>query len=121
MFLAGTVWNLLGGTVVVVGTPWIFSYSNLTPPHPPAYYYSWIALFLTFGIGYYMVYLDPYANKNLVILGIIGKLGFAGVFLWNYLAFPGTVPVLFWIPLVGDLVFVGLYWMFLSFARKMGR
>jgi len=56
-----------------------------------------------------------------VILGIIGKLAFAAAFIYNLVAFSGQVPRLFLIPVVGDLVFVVLYWMFLSFAKRMGR
>jgi hypothetical protein len=118
MFLVGALWNLVGGVFIIAATKWIFGCQNLTPPHPPLYYYAWIALFMTFGIGYYMVYLDMYANQNIVILGIIGKLAFAAVFLFNMWAFKGQVPTLFLIPVVGDLVFVVLYWMFLRFARS---
>jgi len=103
---------------IIAATNWVFGRQNLTPPHPPLYYYAWIALFMTFGIGYYMVYLNMYANRNIVILGIIGKLAFAAVFLYNMWAFKGEVPTFFLIPVVGDLVFVVLYWMFLRFAQS---
>ncbi len=118
VFLIGALWNVVGGAVIVLFTGWIFASANLTPPKPSVYYYSWIALFVTFGIGYYMVYQDMYANKNLVILGIIGKLGFAAIFLAGIAAMPGQIPLFFLIPVIGDLVFVGLYGMFLNFAKK---
>ncbi len=121
VFLIGALWNVAGGAVIVLFTDRIFASANLTPPVPSVYYYSWIALFVTFGVGYYMVYRDMYGNKNLVILGIIGKLGFAAIFLAGMLSEPGKVPPFFLIPVIGDLVFVGLYWMFLNFAGKMGR
>ncbi len=118
VFLIGALWNIGGGVVIVLFTGWIFASANLTPPQPSVYYYAWIALFVTFGIGYYMVYRDMYANKNLVILGIIGKLGFAAIFLAGIAAMPGQIPLFFLIPVIGDLVFVGLYGMFLNFAKK---
>ncbi len=121
MFLVGSLWNLLGGVFIVVATGWIFGRQNLTPPHPPLYYHAWIALFMTFGLGYYMVYRDMYGNKNIVILGIIGKLAFAAIFLYNLWAFKDAVPTLFLIPVVGDLIFVVLYWMFLRFCRSRGK
>lgn len=121
MFLAGTLWNLLGGVFIIAATGWIFATAGLQPPRPPVYYYAWIALFMTFGIGYYMVYRDMYGNKNIVILGIIGKLAFATIFMANLLMFCGQAPSFFLIPLAGDLVFVVLYWMFLSFAKRTGR
>ena len=121
MFLVGALWNVAGGVVIIWLTGWIFATAHLTPPEPWVYYYSWIALFMTFGIGYYLVYLDMYGNKNLVILGIIGKLGFAGVFLAGMMLGPGQVPLFFLIPVIGDLVFVWLFWRFLTFARQMGK
>ena len=118
MFLAGALWNVVGGAFVVIATPWIFSSAGLKPPDPSLYYYSWIALFVTFGIGYFMVYRDPYGNKNIVILGIIGKLAFSAIFIYNMVAFRGQAPRFFLIPVLGDLAFVVLFWMFLNFARR---
>lgn len=117
MFFVGAAWNVVGGVLIVLITRWIFERQALVVPQPPLYYYAWIALFVTFGIGYYMVWKDMYSNKNIVILGIIGKLAFSAVFIWNFLAYRGQVPTFFLIPVIGDLVFVVLYWMFLNFAR----
>ena len=121
MFLAGAIWNVAGGVVIVLLTGWIFAGAQLSPPEPWAYYYSWIALFVTFGIGYYLVYHDLYGNNNLVILGIIGKLVFSAIFIAGWILEPGTIPRFFLIPVIGDLVFVVLFWRFLTFARKMGK
>lgn len=121
VFLIGALWNIAGGAFITLFTGWIFSTANLTPPQPLAYYHSWIALFVVFGIGYYMVYRNMYGNKNLVILGIIGKLAFAIIFLYNMITFRGQIPLFFVIPVVGDLVFALLYGRFLDFAKKIGR
>lgn len=121
MFLIGALWNLVGGAFIVAFTNWIFSLSHLTPPSPPAYYYSWIALFMTFGIGYYMIYRDMYANKNIVLLGAIGKLAFAFTFIYYMATLPGQIPFLFIIPMVGDIIFAILFFMFLGFASKSGK
>lgn len=118
VFLVGALWNLIGGAFIVIATPWIFSSAGLQPPHPSLYYYGWIALFVTFGIGYFMVYRDPYGNKNIVILGIIGKLAFSAIFIYSMMALPGQAPAFFLIPVIGDLVFVVLFSMFLNFARR---
>lgn len=117
MFLAGALWNLLGGVAIIALTGWIFRRQGLTPPHPPAYYQSWIALFMTFGLGYLMIWRDMYGNKNLVLLGAIGKLAFVTIFAINMLLYKGLVPRLFWIPMAGDVVFAGLYLQFLRHAR----
>jgi hypothetical protein len=121
MFLVGALWNVAGGVVIVWLTGWIFATAHLSPPQPWVYYYSWIALFATFGIGYYLVYLDMYGNKNLIILGIIGKLAFAAIFLAGMVWGPGKVPLFFLIPVIGDLGFVYLFWRFLLYARQLGK
>jgi hypothetical protein len=59
-----------------------------------------------------------YRNRDIVLIGAIGKSAFAAVFLYYYIAYPGQVPWFFLIPLVGDLVFVVLFVMFLRFARQ---
>ena len=117
MFLIGAIWNLAGGVLILLLTDWVFTSAGLKPPSPPAYYQGWIALFMTFGLGYYMVYRDMYGNKNIVILGMVGKFLFAVVFAINMLRYPGQIPLLFLIPMIGDLLFVVLYGMFLNFAR----
>jgi hypothetical protein len=118
MFLIGALWNLAGGAIIVAATNWVFQWAGLQPPSPAVYYYSWIALFLSFGIGYYKAYQDMYRNRDIVLIGAIGKSAFAAVFLYYYIAYPGQVPWFFLIPLVGDLVFVVLFVMFLRFARQ---
>ena len=118
MFLVGSIWNLLGGVLIIALTGWVFETAGLQPPTPPAYYQGWIALFMTFGIGYYMVYRDMYGNQNIVILGMIGKFAFSVIFIANMIAYPGQVPYVFLAPVVGDLAFVVLFGMFLNFARR---
>jgi len=118
VFLIGAIWNLVGGAIIVAAASWIFGRSNLQVPSPSVYYYSWIVLFLSFGIGYYKVYEDMYRNRDIVLIGAIGKSGFAAVFLYFYIAYPGQVPRFFQIPMIGDLVFVVFFVMFLRFARQ---
>lgn len=117
MFFVGALWNLLGGLAIVLGTGLIFGISKLTPPEPPLFYHSWIALFMTFGIGYWMVSRDLYGNRNIVILGIVGKLAFSFIFIVEFFTFKGELPPLLWISVIGDLTFVVLFWMFLRLFR----
>jgi hypothetical protein len=121
MFLVASVWNIGGGVVIASFGGLIFSRVGLSLPEPPAYFHSWIALFMVFGVGYYMVYRDMYSNKNIVILGILGKLGFAIIFAYNMIAYPNKIPLFFLAPLIGDLVFVALFLAFLNFARKQAK
>ena len=119
MFLVGAIWNVLGGAILLGIQDWLFSTADLNPPDPPLYFYGWIALFMTFGIGYYMVSRDPFNNKNIVILGVVGKLAFSGIFLYYLIGTSDLVPMLFLVPVVGDLLFVALFGMFLNYDRKL--
>ena len=119
ILLVGALWNLLGGTFILAATGWIFSSANLPVPSPSEYYYSWIALFMTFGLGYYLAYKDMYRNRDIVLLGAIGKLAFAAIFLYGF-ATHAPIPLFFLIPTVGDVVFAVLYLMFVRFAARKG-
>lgn len=119
-FLAGAIWNLAGGALILAATRWIFAADGLAPPSPPAYYHAWIALFMTFGLGYYLVYRDPVRNRSIALLGAIGKIAFAAVFLMSYAVHPGQVPRLFAIPVAGDLVFAALFIRFLARTARRG-
>jgi hypothetical protein len=118
IFLVGAIWNLAGGAFILFATNWIFSTSGLTVPSPPAYYHSWIALFLVFGFGYYLVSRNLYRNRDIALLGAIGKLAFAAVFTYNLAAYPGQVPRFFLGPMVGDVVFAILFLIFVFNARR---
>jgi hypothetical protein len=120
MFFVAAAWNVLGGVLILLLTDWVFSTEGLRPPSPPLYYQAWVALFMTFGLGYYFVSREPDRNRPVVVLGIVGKLAFAAVFLYHFFAAPGQVPRLFLIPVVGDLAFVVLFGLFLNFSRKAG-
>jgi hypothetical protein len=73
-------------------------------------------MILVFGLGYYCVYRDIFRNRDIVLMGVIGKTVFSAVFLYYFISHPGQIPVFFLIPIGGDLVFVVLFVMFLRFA-----
>jgi hypothetical protein len=121
MFLVSALWNIVGGAISVVFMRQIFALSDLPVPDPPVWYYCWVALFVTFGIGVLSVYRDMYANRAFVPIGIIGKVSFSIIYLWFWFARPGTVPAFILIGVVGDLAFSALYALFLrSSARRPG-
>ena len=116
VFFASALWNLVGGTFIIAATGWIFNSSGVAVPFPAAYYYTWTAMILVFGLGYYCVYRDMFRNRDIVLMGVIGKTAFSAVFLYYFVSHPGQIPVFFLIPIGGDLVFVVLFVMFLRFV-----
>jgi hypothetical protein len=119
MFFVGALWNVLGGFLIVLSARWIFELFGLQLPIPRLYFYSWIALFMTFGLGYYIVSLNPDEHSDIIALGAIGKLAFSVIFIWDYFSLPrGDIPRIFWLPVVGDLVFASLFILFLVGRKK---
>jgi len=116
MFLVASLWNLLGCLFLFFLSGLVFGAHSMGKPVPPLFCQAWLALAFVFGIGYYLVYKDMYANKNIVILGIIGKILFAMIFAVNMFFYP-NIPKIFWVAVGGDAVFVILFLMFLAYAE----
>lgn len=121
VFLAGAIWNVLGGVYIVVTTDQIFASAGISPPSPPLYYHSWIALFMVFGIGYFFAFRDLERNRNIILLGAMGKLAFSSIFFYNLAVYRDQTPMSFAIPAVGDLVFAALFLLFLVSFPVEGR
>jgi hypothetical protein len=121
MFLVSGVWNVIGAAILWVFKDWVFGLSHLTPPDPPVWYYCWIALFLTFGIGILSVYRDIYRNIKFLPIGILGKVSFSIIYVYFYVARPGSVPAFVLIGVVGDLIFAALYGKFIKHAARQSR
>jgi hypothetical protein len=116
IFLVGALWNLLGAGLFFIFWRQAFAFFQLEPPNYLAFFQSWLALAFVFGIGYYSVFRDLYANLNIVRLGIYGKMGFAVIFIYH-VAFGDFHPVFLSGAIIG-LVFGGLYALFLAHARR---
>ena len=82
VILAAAAWNILGGILFAVTYKWIFEMSDLIPPDPLNFYFSWIAFFMAFGVGFFIVYLDMYKNAGIIAIGAIEKFAFAGIFIY---------------------------------------
>ena len=94
MWFIATFYNVVGGIGIFILGPWVFSLAGEAVPTPPLYYQAWIAMFATIGVGYWFVYRDLSKNRDVIIMGIIGKLAFATlclintfVYCWKFLDF----------------------------------
>ena len=116
MFLISALWNIVGGAVLVLFMRQIFALSNVPLPDPPVWYFCWVALFVTFGIGVLSVYRDMHRNRAFVPIGIIGKVSFAVIYVYFFATRPGQIPAFVLIGVVGDLIFSALYGAFLRFS-----
>jgi hypothetical protein len=116
MFLISALWNIAGGALLLLFMRQIFALSNVPLPDLPVWYFCWIALFVTFGIGVLSVYRDMYRNRAFVPIGIIGKVSFAIIYVYFFVTRPGQIPGFVLIGVVGDLIFSALYGAFLRFS-----
>jgi hypothetical protein len=110
MFLLAALWNLTGAVFGYFNTAYTFQKffdRELTDPLFHAIYQgSWGTTFVYF-FGYLIVAHNPVKHLGIVIVGGIGKLGFAIKLLQLYAA--GIANSLVFIVVVGDFIFLVLF------------
>lgn len=110
MFLLAALWNLIGACFGYFNTAYTFQGlfgRELSDPLIHAIYQgSWGTTFVYF-FGYLIVAHNPVKHPGIVIVGGIGKLGFAVKLLQMY--FLGIANTLVFIIIVGDFLFLLLF------------
>jgi hypothetical protein len=107
LFILAAVYDFGLGVVVLTMHPAIFTYFGVTPPNHAGYVELPAALIAIFGVGFWLVARDPWRNRDIIKLGILVKLAYAGIVL-GYAA-RGAMPG-FWIPWAwADLGFAGAF------------
>ena len=120
MFFVAAMHNFIGGALFLLFGDRIYTSSDLAPPEPGVHYQTWIGLIFVFGIMYFMIFMDMFASKNLIILGVLGKFFSATPMLWGIIT-TDKVPKLFIVPVTTDLIFIVLFSMFFVFATRSNR
>ncbi|MEF8796311.1 MAG: hypothetical protein V5A22_04625 [Salinivenus sp.] len=118
MFLVAAWHNFIGGTFFALFGNWVYRYGGINPPSPGIHYKTWVGLIFVFGVMYYMIYEDMYANKNLVIVGIVGKFVSSLPMVYGLLFYPESTPGLFIVPIFTDMSFGVLFFLFYAHARR---
>jgi hypothetical protein len=110
MFLLAALWNLTGAVFGYFNTAYtfqnIFDRELSDPLFFAVYQGSWGTTFVYF-FGYLIVAHNPVKHLGIVIVGGIGKLGFAIKLLQLYAA--GIANSLVFIVIVGDCIFLFLF------------
>jgi hypothetical protein len=112
--------NFIGFALLALLRNWIYTSAGEPAPSPilSLHFDEWIGLVLVFGVAYYFVYRNMYENRNLVIIGILGKLAAATPQLIYLILYPDRYPPFLIIPIVTDFTFVFLFWRFLRFLDR---
>ena len=116
LFLIGALWNMLfascGLFVPRLADKLLFGFKSAITSGTTAFglKLTW-ALVFVFGIGYYIVSLDPEKNRGIVWMGILGKLAF----FFTTVQFYCKKAIILLTPILafGDFVFSVLFAMFL--------
>jgi len=119
LFIVSAIWNLIGAIFGYFNTAFTFNgffNRELTDPLFYAIYQGAWGTTLVYFIGYLIVAKNPLKHTGIVIVGGIGKIGFAISLLKFYLA--GLAGPVVFVVIAGDFVFSLLFlYYFISLYR----
>ena len=121
LFIAAALWNLIGAVFGYFNTAFTFNGffdRELTDPLFYAIYQGAWGTTLVYFIGYSIVAYNPVKHTGIVIVGVIGKIGFAISLLKFYLS--GLANSIVFIVIIGDFIFSLLffYYFFRLYKKK---
>lgn len=104
LFVVAAIYDLVVGAVYFAAYRALYTAFGVTLPNHPGYVHLPAALIFIFGIGFWFVSRDPVRNRDLIKLGALMKLAFAGV-VFGHLIF-GSIPPMYVPFAVIDLAFL---------------
>ena len=121
IFIISAIWNLIGAIFGYFNTAYTFKgffNRELTDPLYYTIYQGAWGTTLVYFIGYSIVAYNPIKHTGIVIVGWIGKIGFAISLLKLYLS--GIAGSIVFVVIIGDFVFalLFLYYFFRLFKTK---
>lgn len=121
MFLVAAVWNLCGGILGYFNTGYAFGLLFDRNPEGPillSVFQGAMGTTFTYFFGYLIVAFNPLRHSGIVIVGGIGKIGFAIQMLKFYTAGLANSHAL--IVVVGDMTFCALFLLYFYRLLKSG-
>jgi len=122
IFVLAALWNLAGGILGYFNPGYAFELlfdRSLTDPLLHDIYRGACGTTLVYFIGYSIVAVDPARHTGIVIVGGIGKIGFAIQLLKLYLAGLANAGAL--VVIIGDALFFGLFLYYFYRLRRAKR
>ncbi|MCX7017079.1 MAG: hypothetical protein NTW86_31710 [Candidatus Sumerlaeota bacterium] len=115
LFWVAAAYDLVLGIVFLLFFKSFYAWLQIEPPNHDGYVQFAALLVAIFGVGFVFVALDPPRNRNIIIMGVLLKLSYAGVVLGHH--FLGSIPII-WVPFAWiDLAFAVLFLGALSALR----
>lgn len=107
VFWVVALYDLVLGLVFGLFYPTIYTRFGVQLPNHPGYVQLSALLIFIFGLGFYLIARNPVQNRDMVLLGILMKLGFCLV-VFGHLIFDSVPPI--YIPFaVLDFIFLVLF------------
>ena len=104
LFYLAALYDFLLGLVFLLAYPAIYARFGVTLPNHPGYVQFGAAAIMIFGVGFWLVARAPERNRDIIKLGVLLKLAYAGVVLGYW--FQGRIPAM-WVPFAwADLGFM---------------
>lgn len=116
LFLIASIYDVVAGIGFTFFYKPIYEKFGVDLPNHAGYVQLAGLFVLIFGIGFYLVYLDPPRNLSVVLMGILMKAAFVGVVFYH--TFVGSSPQLYVPFAFADLAFFLLFlWAFSSVKK----
>jgi hypothetical protein len=115
-FAVAALFNIAVGAAMVIVPSRIAMHLNVDGLGAPYVVATVGLLIVAFGIGYGMVAQDPAHNRGVIWIGMIGKLGVAGLGALQFAA--AIIPFRYLALGMTDVVFAGLFALFLWRTRR---
>ncbi|MEK6893621.1 MAG: hypothetical protein AABX07_05470 [Nanoarchaeota archaeon] len=116
LFLIAAIYDFVLGIAFFFLYEPIFSYFNIPLPDYSMYLQMAAAFVIAMGVGYYFIFLNLYRNVDLVKLGIVYKIAYAGLtFYWYFTDLANAVFM--WFAVI-DVIFIVTFISFLRYAKK---
>jgi predicted neutral ceramidase superfamily lipid hydrolase len=116
LFLIASIYDVVAGLAFALLYKPIYERFGVELPNHPGYVQLMGAFVLIFGIGFYLVSVDPVKNVSLILMGILMKAAFVIVVFYHSVF--GSSPQLFVPFAVADLVFFLLFLWAYSGVRR---
>lgn len=107
LFFVSSAYDGLLGFAFLFAAPTLFALTDITPPNHWGYVHFAAGTLVIFALIFLQIALKPVENLDLVIYGVLLKACYIGTVAWH--ALTGSIPVLWILFAVADLVFLALF------------
>ena len=115
VFLVAALFNFAAGLPALLAPAWALNTFGMAPLPDHLFVRATGLLVATYGIGYWLVS-RRLTRRDLVWLGVVGKLGVVALFTWAWRQ--GSLPTPAFAVGMGDLLFALLFLVFLATSPR---